>query len=185
MLSIAKRQKQQIKREVMSVETTFRSDVRLIIIRRFAHVVRANVYAAFLRDSGIDCFISNSNTGTLIPFVEGGYPFLLHIAETDKEEVIQLLDEMDRKASTRADMDFRDADISDIAYEKSITEYENRINKGSGRYFVWGLLLLALGVACYIAYKNGVRYQKERTPSGYLYPFVSPVTVTAYRPTSG
>lgn len=152
----------------MSAEATFRPDVRLIIVRRFAHVAKANIYAAYLRESGINCFISNSNTGTLIPFVDGGFPFLLHIAESDRDEAIELLKELDIKASTRSDDDYRDADFSDIAYEKALTDYENRINRGSGRYFVWGALLLALGIALFMAFKSGMKFQNERPPAGLL-----------------
>lgn len=157
----------------MAAETTFRPNVKLIIIRRFAHAAKANIYAAYLRESGVDCFISNSNTGTLIPFVEGGYPFLMHIAETDREEAIELLKELDDKASTRVDGDFRDADYSDIAYEKAITDYENRINRGSGKYLIWALLLAALAIAAYVAITSGIEFNKEKRGIGVNKP-ISP-----------
>jgi hypothetical protein len=152
----------------MAAETTFRNNVKLIIIRRFAHAAKANIYAAYLRESGVECFISNSNTGTLIPFVEGGYPFLLHIAETDREEALELLNELDQKASTRIDEDYRDADFSDIEYEKALTDYEKRIDRGSGRYFVWALLLAALAIAFAFALNKGLKFQKEKQGIGCL-----------------
>jgi hypothetical protein len=154
----------------MSAETTFRPNVKLIIIRRFAHAAKANIYAAYLRENGVDCFISNSNTGTLIPFVEGGYPFLMHIAETDREEAVELLKELDEKASTRVDGDFRDADYSDIAYEKAITDYENRINRGSGKYLIWALLFAALAIASYFAFSPGIKFGKEKRGIGLNVP---------------
>ena len=152
----------------MSAETTFRNNVKLIIIRRFAHAAKANIYAAFLRENGVECFISNTNTGTLIPFVEGGFPFLMHIAESDKEDALELLSELDQKASTRIDEDYRDADYSDIEYEKAVTDYEKRLDRGSGRYFVWAIILAALAIAFFLAIEKGIEFQKQKRGVGYL-----------------
>lgn len=131
----------------MNDDTTFRPNVKLIIAKRFVMEAKANIYAAFLRDHGINCFISNTNAGTLIPFVDGGFGFLLHIAETDKEEALLLLQQLDEQSETRVDEDFRDADFSDIEYEKSISEYEDRVKRGSGKFLVWLFIILALILA--------------------------------------
>ena len=134
----------------MNTDSTFREHIKLIIVRRFFNEARANICAAYLRGEGVQCFISNSTTGTLLPFVNGG--FLLHIAERDLDEANDLLAKLDENASTRVEEDYRDADLSDIAYEKAISEHERRIESGGGRNLAIFLIVLTLVFAAFFAY---------------------------------
>ena len=143
----------------MNTESAFRDDVKLIIVRRFFNEARANICAAYLRGEGVQCFISNSTTGTLLPFVNGG--FLLHIAERDLKEANDLLEKLDQNASTRIDEDYHDADLSDIAYEKAISDHDKRIENGSGRYLAIVLIVLALVFGAFYAYVRSSKSQKH------------------------
>jgi|GEM_PF-6476043 len=137
----------------MNTDSVFRQNVKLIIVRRFINEAKANIYASYLRSEGVDCFISNTNTGTLLPFINGG--FLLHIAERDLEETHRLLERLDQNASTRVDQDYRDADLTDIAYEKAISDHDRRLEKGDGRYLAMLLIVLALILSAFFAYVRG------------------------------
>lgn len=137
----------------MNSDSAFRENIKLIIVRRFFNEAKANIYAAYLRGEGVNCFISNTTTGTLLPFVNGG--FLLHIAERDLDETNDLLDRLDKKASERIEQDYHDADLADIAYEKAISDYDNRLAKGGGRYIAMVLIVLALLLGAIFAYVRG------------------------------
>ena len=137
----------------MNTGSSFRENIKLIIVRRFFNEAKANIYAAYLRGEGVNCFISNSTTGTLLPFVNGG--FLLHIAEGDLEETNDILKELDKNAASRVDEDFHDADLADIAYEKAISDYDRRLEKGGGRTLVIFLIVLTLILSALFAFIRG------------------------------
>ncbi len=137
----------------MNRESTFRENIKLIIVRRFINEAKANIYAAFLREEGVQCFISNSTTGTLLPFANGGY--LLHIAERDLEETNEILTILDQNDATHVDQDYRNADLADIAYEKAIYDHDKRNEKGSGRYLAILLIVLALIASAFFAFVRG------------------------------
>lgn len=137
----------------MNTDSVFRENLELIIVRRFLNEAKANIYAAYLRQEGVECFISNATTGTLLPFINGG--FLLHIAKRDLEEASDLLHKLDKNASTRVDEDYRDADLADIAYEKAVSDHERRIAKGGGRYLAIFLIVLALILSAFFAFVRG------------------------------
>lgn len=137
----------------MNTDSVFRENFKLIIVRRFIHEAKANIYAAYLREEGVECFISNSTTGTLLPFANGG--FLLHIAERDLEETNNLLDKLDQNDATRIEQDYRDADLSDIAYEKAVSAHDRRLEKGAGRHLAIFLIILTLILSAYFAYVRG------------------------------
>ena len=145
----------------MNDNATFRPNVKLIIARRFVMEAKANIYAAFLRENGVNCFISNTNAGTIIPFVDSGYGFLLHIAETDAEHAFELLKQLDEQSETRVDEDFSEADFSDIEYEKAISDYEDRVNRGSGKLLVWLFIALALLFAAIFSFLS-----RSKPPAG-------------------
>lgn len=145
----------------MNTNALFRNNVKLVIAKRFVFEARANIYAAYLRESGIKCFISNSATGTLIPFVEGG--FLLHVSENDLEDALELIREMDENAALPVEEDYHDADISDIEYAREVNEYEQKVRRGNGKYAVWFFLAALIFLSAYLALSH-------KTPkTGLLY----------------
>lgn len=143
----------------MGTDSIFRENIKLVIVRRFINEAEANIYAAYLRGEGVECFISNSTTGTLLPFVNGG--FILHIAERDMEEAHDLLRKLDQNSETRVDQDYRDADLEDIAYEKAISDHDTRLEKGGGRYLALLLIVIVLILTALFAFvrdtKNNLR----------------------------
>ena len=133
----------------MRTNALFRNNVKLVIVKRFVFEARANIYAAYLREAGIKCFISNSATGTLIPFVDGG--FLLHVSERDLDDALELIQELDRNAVAPPEEDFRDADLSDIEYAREVNEYERNLKRGYGKYTVWAFIIAILLLSTYLA----------------------------------
>ena len=121
---------------------------QLVIVRRFVNEPQAAVYQAILHNAGISCFLSNTHTGTLIPFVNGG--FLLHVMKDDVQDALQIIQKLDENARTRVDTDYRDADLGDIAYEKAIYEHETRIQNGRSNYWIIGAIVLF--ILCYLVY---------------------------------
>ncbi len=134
----------------MNTNALFRNNVKLVIAKRFVFEARANIYAAYLREAGIKCFISNSATGTLIPFADGG--FLLHVSENDLDEALELIREMDLNASVPVEEDFRDATLSDIEYAREVHEYERKMERGYGKYAVWAFLAAIILLSAYLAW---------------------------------
>ena len=132
--------------------STFRENVKVVILRRFIYSARANIYSARLKEHGIPCFISNINTSTLIPFGEGG--ILLHVRENDLEAAHALLEELDKLEKTPPDIDYRDADLQDIAYEKAVFERDQRIKQASGNIF-WIILVAVIFLALIYSALNG------------------------------
>ena len=113
-----------------------------VIAKRLRSEAEAAVYAARLREVGIDSFVSNSHAGTLIPFVNGG--FLLHVREEDLERAGEIMSELDQLAQVRVDGDFRDADHGDIAFEKAITDHESWVRSDKNNLIAVGFVLLVI-----------------------------------------
>lgn len=133
----------------MPAQQSFRKNVKYVIARRFIAEPIAALYAAKLKSEGVACFISNSNTGTLIPFANGG--IILHVPEHEYDDAMEIIRELDSNANRRQEEDFRDADLEDIEYEAAITAYENRLNSGSGRTIAWLFILITLALGAYFA----------------------------------
>ena len=147
----------------MDTNALFRNNIKLVIVKRFVFEARANIYAAYLREAGIKCFISNSTTGTLIPFVNGG--FLLHVSENDLDEAMVLIGELDKNEAAPKDEDYRDADISDIEYAKGVHEYERKLQRGYGKYTIWAILVAILLLGAYLALHRANNSTGMMTPA--------------------
>ena len=92
---------------------------RIVAVKFFYFESNARIYAARLKEAGINSFISNANTSTVIPFGEGGIG--LHVKQDDLEEALAIIEQLDiNNESELRDVSFRDADKEDIAYERDI-----------------------------------------------------------------
>ena len=118
----------------------FKQGVKVILIKRFVFSNEAYLAAASLKAEGIDCFVSNSTMGTLVPFSEGG--FTLHINEEDSEHATNILRRFENP--TPEEDDFREADLAEIAYEKEVREQEEMIEKASPQFalYIFAALIL-------------------------------------------
>lgn len=119
----------------------FKKGVKVILIKRFVFGNEAYLAAASLKAEGIDCFVSNSNLGTLVPFSEGA--FTLHINEDDAEHAREVLRRFENPTSEEAD--FREADLEDIAYEKEVREQEAIVEEASPNiaFYIFAALIIA------------------------------------------
>ena len=126
----------------MEKGATFSEGVKIVIAKRFYNEALAHLYKSKLKDRGIESFISNATTSTLIPFGDGG--FTLHVRQSDLDQVTSIINEVDTDLRYTSDQDFRDADHEDIQYEKEVWEYENKLRRSSFSKLVFYLILLIL-----------------------------------------
>ncbi len=123
----------------------FNANTRTVTIKYFYFESEARLYAARLSDAGIKCFVSNANTGTVIPVGEGSIG--LHVRNEDLKLARQIVTQLDVKAQTTiTNENFRDADKDDIAYERKLYEQ----GKGGINYIV--LFLLSIIAALLLFY---------------------------------
>jgi len=126
----------------MGNQATFSEGIKIVIVKRFYNETLAHLYRSKLKNHGIDSFISNATTSTLIPFGDGG--FTLHIKHTDIEAAKELIRDFDKALKYTSDQDFRDADHDDILYEKEVWEYENNLRRSSFSKSIIYLVVLIL-----------------------------------------
>ena len=101
---------------------------RIIAIKYFYFESQVTLYAARLREVGIRCFVSNTNTITAFPLGNGGIG--LHIREKDIEEASHVIRLMDKNnLQDRNDFSFRDADEEDIQYFINVSKRNNKIDR--------------------------------------------------------
>ena len=118
---------------------SFKSDIKICILRRFYNETSAKMVQSRLEESGVESFISNSITSTLLPFSEGG--FILHVRNDDLLRAEAILNEWDNELQDTSRGDFKNADLEDIYYEKAVWDYDQKLTNSSERR-AWLLLLL-------------------------------------------
>lgn len=101
------------------------TDEKIITLKYFYSETPARLYAARLREHGIQSFITNTNTITAFPLGDGGIG--LHIRARDQYQALPLVKKLDEnsKLSTQ-DFNFRDADHDDIAFEKALHDQTHK-----------------------------------------------------------
>ncbi|MCB0630613.1 MAG: hypothetical protein KDD15_12790 [Lewinella sp.] len=117
----------------------FEENVQVIAIRYFSFTSEASLYAARLREAGIRCFISNTNSVTMLPLEQPAVG--LHIREEDRKAVLLLLQEIDGQMVSQPEDSFHDADEEEIAYLQSLKE-----NEGGNNALLWvvGIIIALL-----------------------------------------
>ena len=123
-------------------ESAFHRNVKVVIAKRFVDPALASIVQARLEQEGISSFLSNSNTSQLIPFNEGGV--ILHVNETDLEEVHKIIRNIESELSNPVDDDFRDADMEEIMYQKNLYEKDKRIREASPKTLIIALAIIAI-----------------------------------------
>jgi len=97
---------------------------KIIAVKYFYFESQALLYAARLKEHGIQSFISNANTITAFPLGNGGIG--LHIREIDQDKSMNIIKELDyNDLNGPQNVSFHDADLEDIAYEKALTNQKN------------------------------------------------------------
>ena len=114
--------------------------IETAMVKTFTFEGEAHLYAAQLRAAGIVCFIAESSTSNLTPFVYGN--IRLFVRKVDCAEAMRIIADLDKQEAPEED--FREATREDIEYERR--KHELPIQISSAGYVVL-LLVLALFVS--------------------------------------
>jgi len=93
---------------------------QLMLVKQFYLESEAAIYAARLRESGIDAILQNDTAYVMLPVGEKG--IRLFVPFTDVELASELISEMDRNSLQPVEESFHDADLEDILYQKALHE---------------------------------------------------------------
>lgn len=115
----------------------FEEGIEVIAIRYFSFASEASLYAAQLRDAGIRCFVSNTNSVTMLPLEQPGIG--LHIRSEDRQAALEIIRAIDRQLQTPDNGSYHDADEEEIEYLRSVQEPQGN------NALLW-LVLLIIGL---------------------------------------
>lgn len=96
----------------------FEEGVEVIAIRYFSFVSEASLYASHLRDGGIRCFVSNTNSFTMLPVEQPGIG--LHIRAEDREAAVDIIRWVDQQMQQDPEESYHDIDEDEIAYLQDV-----------------------------------------------------------------
>lgn len=91
-----------------------------MLVKQFYLESEAAIYAARLRESGIDAILQNDTAYVMLPVGEKG--IRLFVPFTDVALASDLISEMDHNKMQPVEESFHDADLDDILYQKSLHE---------------------------------------------------------------
>jgi hypothetical protein len=113
----------------------FEEGIEVVAIRYFSFASEASLYAAHLRDAGIRCFVSNTNSVTMLPVEQPGIG--LHIRSEDWDAAKEILLHIDRQLEEAPATNYHDADEEEIEYLRSVQE-----NAGGSNALLWLVALI-------------------------------------------
>ena len=110
----------------------------LIVVRRFSLDAPAQLCAMTLRASGIQCFVTNTMTASMLPMLENSIGVYIHSSDlVIATDVLYTAD--------NASVDYRDADHDMIAYAKKL----NQTNaKTIPNWSLFAIALVCIGLLC-------------------------------------
>lgn len=127
-------------------------DFETVLIKHFYQEAEAQLYAAKLREHGIEYFLSNTNMNNVLgaTFSTVG----LHIYKKDIPSVKKIIDGLDlQKQSDDPDFSFEDADETDIEIEKRLLETQQK--KTDWTYLLLiGLLVISAILFAILSYQS-------------------------------
>ncbi len=98
----------------------FEEGIEVVAVRYFSFESEASLYAAHLRDAGIRCFVSNTNSVTMLPLEQPAIG--LHIRSEDWEAANEILQNIDRQLQEEPAESYHDADEEEIEYLQSLKD---------------------------------------------------------------
>ena len=116
----------------------FEEGIEVVAIRYFSFASEASLYAAHLRDAGIRCFVSNTNSVTMLPLEQPGIG--LHIRSEDWAAATEILQSVDRQIQETPPVSYHDADEEEIEYLRSV----QKDSQGSSALLWLVILIIAL-----------------------------------------
>ncbi len=123
-------------------EDEFDQNTKIVTVKYFYFESEARLFAAGLKDAGIKCFVSNTNTITAFPLGGGGIG--LHVKEEDLKLATAIVQKMEKNKNTVPDEDFRNADLEEIAYQKSLNKPPLDLSPTNFFAFIILLILIIL-----------------------------------------
>lgn len=115
----------------------FEEGVEVVAIRYFSFTSEASMYAAHLKDAGIRCFLSNTNSVTMLPVEQPGIG--LHIRSEDWTEAQEILSEVDWQIQEAPAASYHDADAEEIEYLRTLEDS----SKGSNALLWFVVIIIA------------------------------------------
>jgi hypothetical protein len=109
----------------------FDNNKALVAIRRFSLEAPAQMYATTLRSAGIQCFVTNTMSASMLPMIDTSIGLYVH-----HSEYAVALDVL--KAAESAQPDYRNADHDMINYAKKLNQWRSK------RIPNWTLFALAI-----------------------------------------
>lgn len=104
----------------------FEEGIEVVAVRYFSFESEASLYAAHLRDAGIRCFVSNTNSVTMLPLEQPAIG--LHIRSEDWEAAKEILQNIDRQLQEEPAESYHDADEEEIEYLQSLKDSDQGNN---------------------------------------------------------
>ena len=129
----------------------FESETKIVVAKYFYTESEARIYAAQLKTVNIPSFISGATTLSTIPLGQGGIG--LHVREKDLVETLRIIKVLDKQneRDLLQEESFHDADMDEIAYQKSLHIEQNNWT------YVWILIvMLILLVLFRVLTKGGI-----------------------------
>lgn len=126
--------------------TEHTSSEPLVLLKQFYFESEASIYTARLRDAGVQAFLQNDTAYVMLPVGEKG--IRLFVPESDVDDALAIIKEMDFNKSQPVEESFHDADIEDILYQKSLHE---RQVSSSMMYVALAMSIILVLYVCYLS----------------------------------
>ena len=124
-------------------EGDFKEGVEIVLIKHFYQESEAHLYAAKLKDEGIDSFLSNTNMNTAltVDFANVG----LHVNKKDVRQASLIIEGLDlQQASRDPNFSYEDATPEEIELEKGLLAANQK--KSDNIFYLIAILLLIVGI---------------------------------------
>ncbi len=114
----------------------FDNEKALVAIRRFSLEAPAQMCATTLRSAGVQCFVTNTMSASMLPMIDNSIGLYVHHSEF--EVALDVL-----KAAEKAQPDYRNADHDMINYAKKLNQWRSKIIP-NWTLFAFALFCIAL-----------------------------------------
>lgn len=116
----------------------------LVLLKQFYLESEAAIYAARLREEGIEVVLQNDTIYAMLPVGEKG--IRLFVPQADAAYALQLIRQMDENKVKPLEESFHDADLEDILYQKQL--HEGQVSK----HMMYVALAMSVVLVIYVCY---------------------------------
>jgi len=140
------------------VSTKINND-QLVLVKHFYSEAEASIYAARLRDVGVDAVLQNDTAYVMLPVGEKG--IRLFVPSSEVVIANDLILEMDINKTQPVEESFHDADLEDILYQKSL--HDGTVSSKM-MYVAIGMSIILVLYVCYLS-SSGKGLYHDNAPS--------------------